>query len=82
MFGLAPDTLSPGELCAKLKKRRVLAAPFRSGVRFVTHRDVGDAECAAAAAAVAACLTEGKDAPDAGQEDSGGTYGQGLAWPG
>ena len=82
MFGLAPDTLSPGKLCAKLKKRRVLAAPFRGGVRFVTHRDVSDAECAAAAAAVAVCLTEGKDAPDAGQKGDGGMYGQGPAWPG
>ena len=49
VFGLAPGGAASAELCARLKRRGVLAAPFRGGVRFVTHRDVSAAACRAAA---------------------------------
>ena len=80
VFGLEPERATPAELCARLKRRGVLAAPFRGGVRFVTHRDVGEGACKAAAAAVAACLAE--DGAAEACQANGGAYGQGPSWPG
>ena len=80
VFGLAPGRPAPAELCARLKRRGVLAAPFRDGVRFVTHRDVSAAACRAAADAVAACLAE--EGPAESRQANGGAYGQGPSWPG
>lgn len=82
VFGLAPGRPAPAELCARLKRRGVLASPFRGGVRFVTHRDVGAAACRAAADAVAACLAEEEGPGEAPKQANGGAYGQGPAWPG
>jgi threonine aldolase len=77
VFGLAPGSLTPAVLCARLRSRGVLANPFRAGVRFVTHRDVGAAGCEAAAAAVAAVLAEAGSGEADGCEGVSSAYGQG-----
>ncbi|KAK9827694.1 hypothetical protein WJX81_001165 [Elliptochloris bilobata] len=82
VFALAPGPCSPVQLCARLKRRGVLAAPFRGGVRFVTHRDVSAAACEAAATAVAASLTEEGGLEGEAHQANGGAYGQGTTWPG
>jgi threonine aldolase len=47
------ETRDPANFCAQLKERGVLAAPVGpTTVRFVTHRDVGDADIEKAIAAV------------------------------
>jgi len=82
VFVLASGTLTPAALCSRLRSRGVLANPFRAGVRFVTHRDVGAAGCEAAAAAVAAVLAEAGSGKADGCKGVSSAYGQGPAWPG
>jgi len=40
IFDVEHAKLSAGEICAKLKEREILASPFGSAIRMVTHYDV------------------------------------------
>jgi threonine aldolase len=55
IFDVSKTGLLSAKFCEALAKRNILAGPVgATEVRFVTHRDVGRAECEAAAEAVAA----------------------------
>lgn len=44
IFKVTSDRISAAEICAKLKADRILASPFASSIRMVTHYDVSRAD--------------------------------------
>jgi threonine aldolase len=44
IFGFERPDLSTAEFLAKLKEKGVLALALAGGIRFVTHKDVGDGD--------------------------------------
>jgi threonine aldolase len=44
IFDVANAGISAGDICARLKEQGILASPFGSSIRMVTHHDVSPAD--------------------------------------